>query len=79
MSRRIKYKCKQCSWEASLVAEWTDIRPKRCGNRRCGQNFLTSPTDLEITQPPVGEVPVKVDDLADSFEPEVLTTTKKGK
>ena len=59
MSNKIKYTCKKCNWQASIVAEWADLKPKRCGNSRCLQSFLKSPSDLDVKTPEAAAKAVK--------------------
>ena len=51
MSNKIVYTCKKCNWQASIVADWADLRPKRCGNSRCLHSFLKNPSDLSTKSP----------------------------
>ena len=54
---RIKYKCAKCGkWEASLVKEWTDIKPSKCMNKQCKTNFIAEPQALLIELPQKEEV-----------------------
>jgi hypothetical protein len=55
MSERIIYTCKKCGWSASITNYWPDIKPKRCGNKKCKTFFLKSPELLEITNKPKSE------------------------
>jgi hypothetical protein len=48
MSQRIIYLCKKCGWNASITVFWPDIKPKRCGNKKCKTFFLKSPELLEV-------------------------------
>lgn len=57
MHDKVKYTCKNCGWETSIRAEWADIRPKRCMNKKCNTSFLASPKDLIITPPAKKEKP----------------------
>ena len=51
MTKRVKYTCKNCGWETSIRAEWADLKPKRCMNKKCNTSFLASPKDLIIERP----------------------------
>lgn len=48
---RIKYTCKKCGWSKSITKEWKDIRPKKCGNKKCKVIFLLNPEELQIDEP----------------------------
>jgi hypothetical protein len=48
---RIKYTCKNCGWETSIITEWADLKPKRCMNKKCNTSFLKNPDQL-LTQMP---------------------------
>lgn len=48
---KIKYICKNCGWEISIRAEWGDLRPKRCMNRKCNTSFRKYPESLIIQYP----------------------------
>lgn len=63
---RIFYKCKKCSWSASVPEAWGDLKPQYCGNRKCQHSFRKYPDDLlvtlpvkEVTQKSVPEVKTK--------------------
>lgn len=51
MRERIKYSCKNCGWETSIITEWADLRPKRCMNRKCNTSFLKNPDQLIVQMP----------------------------
>jgi hypothetical protein len=59
MQDKVKYTCKNCGWETSIRAEWADIKPKRCMNKKCNTNFQAKPKDLIITPPKKKEAPKK--------------------
>lgn len=48
---RIKYTCANCGWETSVVAQWKDLKPKRCMNKKCNTSFRANPESL-ITKDP---------------------------
>jgi hypothetical protein len=48
---KIKYTCKNCSWETSIWEEWEDLKPSRCMNKKCNTSFRVNPELLEITRP----------------------------
>lgn len=51
IGNKIKYTCKNCGWCTSIVAEWTDIKPKRCMNKKCNTSFIKTPDALIIEVP----------------------------
>ena len=51
MIDKIKYTCKNCGWETSIRAEWADIKPKRCMNKKCNTSFVASRESLIIEKP----------------------------
>lgn len=73
MSNRIEYKCKKCGWEESIVADWADLKPKLCGNKRCNHSFLKNPTDLETKSPEANKHLYSALALANTFEADVET------
>lgn len=48
---RIKYSCSNCGWETSVIAQWKDLKPKRCMNKKCNTSFRVNPEAL-ITKDP---------------------------
>lgn len=48
---RIYYKCKKCSWSASVPEAWGDLKPQVCGNKKCLHSFRKYPDDLSVTLP----------------------------
>lgn len=48
---KIKYTCNKCGWETSIRSEWSDLRPKRCMNKRCNTSFLAKPDALSVKMP----------------------------
>jgi len=70
---KIIYKCKKCSWKKSISAEWGDLQPKMCGNKRCAVSYFKNPDLLEVTkeQPPAISITVKED--------KIVTKSKKDK
>ncbi len=52
-SGRIKYTCKNCGWETSVIVEWADLRPRRCMNKKCNTSFLKFPDQLIVQMPEV--------------------------
>ena len=67
VGNKIKYTCKNCGWCTSIVAEWTDIKPKRCMNKKCNTSFIKTPDALIIEVPEAPKEPIK------------KTVTKKSK
>lgn len=55
------YTCANCGWTASLHKNWADLKPKRCGNKRCKTSFQKNPDLLviEIPETQKQEVTVK--------------------
>lgn len=51
MLKKITYVCKNCGWEKKLPEEWSDLRPKRCGNPKCNTSFVLHKDKLEIKFP----------------------------
>jgi hypothetical protein len=51
MLRKITYVCKNCGWEKKLPEQWSDLRPKRCGNPKCNTSFVLHKDKLEIKFP----------------------------
>lgn len=49
----VKYTCKNCGWKTEIRAEWGDLRPKRCMNKKCNTSFVAKPADLIIERPTV--------------------------
>jgi len=59
---KITFRCKVCSWEKSIPAEWDDV-PQFCGNGKCShsakkafktkKSFRTDPESLEIIKPEI--------------------------
>ena len=50
-SGRIKYTCKNCGWETSIIVEWADLKPRRCMNKKCNTSFVKNPDQLLIQMP----------------------------
>ena len=48
---KTKYQCKNCGWETSIRQEWSDLKPKRCMNKKCNTSFLANRDALIITRP----------------------------
>lgn len=48
---KIKYTCKNCGWCTSIRQEWSDLRPKRCMNKRCNTSFLKYKDALIVQVP----------------------------
>lgn len=59
MLKRITYTCRKCQWKDTIIEQWGDLKPKRCGNKACQQGFLRDPSWLVITLPTPDPVPVK--------------------
>lgn len=85
-TKRIVYSCKKCKWTTSILVAWGDLRPKRCGNRRCRWFFLKYPQDLLVERPVKKEKPKQLvqDDkkkvqILKKQETENLTVIKNDK
>ena len=58
---KITYKCRNCGWNKSIVAQWADSKPTFCANKKCDysavksqrtkKSFRNSPEVLEIIKP----------------------------
>ena len=48
---KVKYTCKNCGWTTSIREEWSDLKPKRCMNKKCNTSFLKYPDNLIIQTP----------------------------
>lgn len=70
---KIKYTCKNCGWMTSIRQEWSDIRPRRCMNKKCNTSFLKYPDSL-ITQLPEQEEKPKP--LARKSKPNARTSSE---
>lgn len=57
MINKIKYTCKNCGWTTSIREEWSDLKPKRCMNKKCNTSFHKSPDFLLI------DLPQKLEDI----------------
>lgn len=51
MIDKVKYTCKNCGWATSIREEWSDMKPKRCMNKKCNTSFQKSPDSLQIDLP----------------------------
>ena len=69
MIGKIKYTCKNCGWTTSIREEWSDLKPKRCMNKKCNTSFTRLPDSLEI------ELPEKPEELP---KPQVQKKSKKN-
>ena len=66
MLKRIHYECKNCGWKTSIIAQWGDLSPKRCTNKKCNTSFLKNPEKL-LTQHPKEEK-VKVERIVRTID-----------
>ena len=66
---KLSYRCKDCGWEKSIPAQWADVSPRYCGNKKCKYSgrvkqgrtsFLKEPKMLEIIMPTKAEPKVHV-------------------
>lgn len=74
-AKRVVYKCKKCGWTASILAAWSDLKPKRCGNRKCRWFFLKFPQDLLVEKPKVEE---KAKETVETVKKKVKITKKNA-
>lgn len=51
LRRYIVYTCKKCNWQTAILAEWADLKPKRCPNKKCNCFFLKEPDQLDVKLP----------------------------
>jgi hypothetical protein len=51
LKRYIVYTCKKCNWQTAILAQWADLKPKKCQNRKCNCLFLREPDKLDIKMP----------------------------
>ena len=51
LSRYIIYTCKKCNWQTAIISNWGDLKPKRCGGRKCGTSFIKDADMLDIKLP----------------------------
>jgi len=61
---RIKYTCKNCGWETSVIVEWADLKPRRCMNRKCNTSFLKHPEQLVIQMPEQAKPVEQAEDIS---------------
>lgn len=59
MMGKIKYTCKNCGWTTAIREEWSDLKPKRCMNKKCNTSFNKSPDSLVV------ELPQKLEEILD--------------
>lgn len=58
---KITYKCRNCGWNKSIAAQWSDSKPSFCANKKCDysaakaqrtkKSFRNTPGMLEIIKP----------------------------
>lgn len=51
LRRYIVYTCKKCNWQTAILAQWADLKPKKCPNSKCGCFFLKEPDQLDVKRP----------------------------
>lgn len=49
LNLRVRYICKSCKWETSILLAWQDLKPKRC--KSCKMSFLADPDKLQVEMP----------------------------
>jgi predicted GIY-YIG superfamily endonuclease len=54
---RVKYVCQNCGWSATVREEWADLKPKKCGNKKCETSFRKYPDKLLILKPEKSKKP----------------------
>ena len=52
---KVKYTCKKCNWQTSIREEWSDLKPKKCMNKKCNTSFILTPDVLVIEKPLVNK------------------------
>lgn len=55
LQRYVVYSCKKCGWQTAVLAQWADLKPKKCPNKKCGCFFLKEPGQLDVKMPPKPE------------------------
>lgn len=65
VGNKVKYTCKNCGWFTEILEEWSDLKPRRCMNKKCNTSFLKHPNTL------ITEVPVKQQVMRQEPEPVV--------
>lgn len=73
---RIKYTCSNCGWETSVVAQWKDLKPKRCMNKKCNTSFRKDPESLIIKDPTLNKEKAKK--TSDSSSSKSSTSSKSS-
>jgi len=61
--QKIRYICKNCGAEHLIIAQWGDLRPKRCRNKKCNTSFLAHPDKLIIKLPQTPEPEKEVEEV----------------
>lgn len=51
LKRYIVYTCKKCNWQTAILAQWADLKPKKCPNKKCNCFFLKEPDQLDVKLP----------------------------
>jgi len=51
LRRYIVYTCKKCNWQTAILAQWADLKPKKCPNSKCNCFFLKEPDQLDVKFP----------------------------
>jgi hypothetical protein len=76
---RIKYTCANCGWETSVIAQWKDLKPKRCMNKKCNASFLKNPEALLCKDPTIKSEVVKKPQKEEKYEKAVHKHKKFSK
>lgn len=74
LQRYIVYSCKKCGWQTAVLAQWADLKPKKCPNKKCNCLFLREPDQLDVKLPPE-EAPKKA---PSAIRKKTKTTRKKS-
>ena len=51
LNRYIVYTCNKCGWQTAVLAQWADLKPKKCPNKKCNCLFLKEPDQLDVKLP----------------------------
>lgn len=79
VGEKIKYACKKCGWQTSIRVEWSDLKPKRCMNKKCNASFRKDPDLLQIEMPISKDKKVLKKSSKKSVRKKTIRSTKKTK
>lgn len=85
---KLTYKCSECGWEKAIPAQWADVSPRYCGNKKCKYSgrikrertsFLKEPKALLIIKQEKPEPPKHepVSKKKEKVKSEIKETQKK--